>query len=127
MDANQKTLEDSSVTELWEIKCVAKLEPEHALQLLIYGWIYQSHHGKTPRLFMYNVLTDEQVELMIQGDLSEFMALLIESRYGQGGEDISDETFLSRLKNPKQEKTVQQPIGQSIVQNCLIGSDSESE
>ena len=129
VDANQKTLDQEvPETELWEIKCTGKLEPEHAIQLLIYGWIYQCHHGKTPKLYLYNVLTDEQVKLSVRGDLGELMVDLIESRYGQKDTDISDETFLARLKNPNTKKT-HTIVSQAPTRHndCLIGSDSESE
>jgi hypothetical protein len=130
VDANQTSETDPSVTELWEIKCVSKIEPEHILQLLVYGWIYQCHHGRTPKMYLFNVLTDELQELQPSGDLSELLVLLVEARYGQKGETISDAEFISKLKQTTQPKYTNTKIpsqNSRVGGHCLLHSDSDSD
>lgn len=55
-------------TSILEVKCVSCLAAEHALQLIVYGWLWHvspqgaAAHGPR-RLFLLNVRTDELREV----------------------------------------------------------------
>ena len=53
-------------TALVEVKCVSELKDEHALQLILY-WAGRGCDESVP-LFLYNVLTDELVQVIVTGD-----------------------------------------------------------
>lgn len=85
---------------IYEFKCVSELTPEHYLQLAIYKYLYESEYkneAKSKKYYMYNVRSDELVEMQCDYDvLSIMMKDIIESKYSSK-KNISDEQFISNM------------------------------
>jgi hypothetical protein len=92
---------DPSQNHIYEFKCTERIEYEHILQLAIYIYLYRVNNGNVkifntvldlfnqyhnfkndPRFFIYNILTDELIEIIIeQNDLKDMIKYLVDSKY----------------------------------------------
>lgn len=77
---------------LIEVKCCTEIKPEHLLQCAIY-----SREVVRPRSIVYNVLTDEIIEVKASpGAVDRILRMLICTKYHQSGK-ISDAEFLQNM------------------------------
>ena len=78
---------------LYEFKCVTELKLEHHIQLAIYMYM---HAEKNTKYILYNILTDECIELKSdQNRLTSMMELLVRSKY-INNLTITDEEFITK-------------------------------
>lgn len=77
-------------TEIWELKCVDMLTIEHYLQVVIYGWIWNTFMKKTHglrRIYLLNMRSNEGYELDTSSYLiDEVMRILIHNKYHNTGQ-----------------------------------------
>jgi hypothetical protein len=82
---------------VYEFKCVQKLEKEHYLQLALYMFLNESVKENKDDVFhyyLYNILTDEMFEVKCEMEkLNEMIELLIRTKYSTKSV-VDDETFL---------------------------------
>ena len=80
--------------DLYEFKCVSKLEPEHYLQLAIYMYMNKLKYKKEYKYYLYNILTDELNEVKCDIDnLKKIISILIKYKYFNNNK-ISDKEFI---------------------------------
>ena len=97
MLTNKESMLDQNKIILWEIKCVEELKQEHMLQLAIYSYLYKMNKGKfETENVLYNVLTDEMVEVKVQ-DATKLLDYLIKSKYDTEAK-LSDTKFINSIK-----------------------------
>jgi len=90
---------------IYEFKCVERLQTEHYLQLAIYTYLFlatkpKELHGQY-HFFLYNILTDQLDELVSNFDkLTEMMAFLIRSKYFANTK-LNDNEFLAKVQKTK--------------------------
>jgi hypothetical protein len=79
---------------VWEIKCVKELTLDHQLQLIIYAWLYQML-GYNEKVFkLFNIRTNEVLELIATKEELDFVLIsLLQGKY-QKMERKSDNEFL---------------------------------
>jgi hypothetical protein len=87
---------------VWELKCVAALQLEHQLQLMVYAWIWaksmQDAEGHR-RFRLMNIRTGEVQEMTASAEeLDEVMDVLLRNKYGKQRTKTDDE-FVEEL-NP---------------------------
>lgn len=86
-------------TAVWEFKCVADLQLEHFLQLIIYAWMWKEAEYETNgsrKFFLMNIRTEEIHELDTTSPyIDEVVEILLENKF-KLKEKISKEIFLQR-------------------------------
>ena len=124
---------------IWELKCVTALESIHYIQVLIYGWLYEQEFGKLLTLQVFNVLSDEVIQVKPNCELSQIVAYLIEKRWGKKGNKLDDNEFLKMVKSNSisVNRNSQSLSGCGVINKghkpnrqlsaCLIMSDSDSD
>lgn len=80
---------------VYEIKCVEELSNEDILQSVIYQWLQNKDYS-----IIYNVKTD--FEMIVHGDASTVVKLLIENKEKNSNEEISDKEFFEYLDKERQ-------------------------
>uniref|UniRef100_A0A6C0IYA5 UvrD-like helicase C-terminal domain-containing protein n=1 Tax=viral metagenome TaxID=1070528 RepID=A0A6C0IYA5_9ZZZZ len=82
---------------LYEFKCVSKLENTHYLQLAIYAYILSTVKKEKYNYFLYNILTDELNKIeFIYDDLVNMIEYLIKEKY-LNTKKLTDEEFLINI------------------------------
>lgn len=83
---------------IWELKCTSQLTLDHKLQLIIYAWLYMVKNKKTKRFYLYNIKTNELLEL--KSELEELTTIVVEIIKGKYYEPsvLSDEEFKSQFE-----------------------------
>ena len=84
--------------DIYEFKCVEKLENEHFIQLAVYAYLNEIDNVKNVKYkyFLYNILTDEMYQ--ISSDLTrlkEMLKFLVWNKYFNKVK-ISDEEFIEK-------------------------------
>lgn len=94
---------------VYEFKCVHKLETEHYLQLTIYMYLIETHKKKNNpeyidnnyEYYLYNILTDEMDQIICDYyNLKIMIEYLMYSKF-YNEKEISDDDFISKMKNLK--------------------------
>lgn len=81
---------------IWEFKCCKRIDTSHMLQLLVYGYMYWRDKRVVPKLYLYNVLDDQKVELIVTASsLETTVAKLIMSKWTHEF-DMTDAAFIER-------------------------------
>ncbi len=85
--------------QLFEFKCVQKLENEHFLQLAVYMYINKKKQSSNYKYYLYNILSDEMFEIQCSlTKLVEMIDMLIIAKY-YNKKTISDEDFIQNIKS----------------------------
>tara|TARA_Y100001958_G_scaffold146384_1_gene126061 strand:+ start:1301 stop:3376 length:2076 start_codon:yes stop_codon:yes gene_type:complete len=86
---------------IYEFKCVNKLEPEHFIQLAIYAYMNEMecrHYQMMFNYYLYNILTDEMFRIDVEFDkLKEMMEYIIYKKYFSDSEKVPDEIFIKNM------------------------------
>jgi ATP-dependent exoDNAse (exonuclease V) beta subunit len=86
---------------IYEFKCVNKLEPEHFIQLAIYAYMNEMECRQFQMMFnyyLYNILTDEMFRIDVEfGKLKEMMEYIIYKKYFSDSEKLPDEIFIKNM------------------------------
>lgn len=86
---------------IYEFKCVHKLENEHFIQLAIYAYMNEIECQKYDMVFnyyLYNILTDEMFRIDVElGRLKEMMEFIIYHKYFSDSAKIPDEKFIENM------------------------------
>ena len=86
---------------IYEFKCVNKLEPEHFVQLAIYAYMNEMECRQFQMMFnyyLYNILTDEMFRIDVEfGKLKEMMEYIIYKKYFSDSEKLPDEIFIKNM------------------------------
>ena len=84
-------------TTLWEMKCVKAISLEHALQLILYAFLWK-RSKKDNRLFrILNIVTGEVRELRATDDeIEKVVHLVLDAKYDKK-KSIVDEDFLGKM------------------------------
>jgi len=86
---------------IYEFKCVHKLEPEHFIQLAIYAYMNEIDCFKYDMIFnyyLYNILTGEMFRINVNlEDLKKMMHFIISKKYFSASEKVSDEEFIKNM------------------------------
>jgi hypothetical protein len=92
---------DSS--SLYEFKCVAKLELEHYLQLMLYMYLHKSQNpDDSKKYILYNILSDEMIQIDCDIDVLEKLVKKIIKTKNNGLDKISDKEFVrDRINSSK--------------------------
>lgn len=83
---------------IYEFKCVNKLENENYLQLAIYMYLHKFVTGcETGHYYLYNILTDELDEIKCDNiSLKNMMEFLIYNKY-IGNKKVQDNVFIKNM------------------------------
>jgi hypothetical protein len=92
---------------IYEFKCVQKLEKEHFIQLAIYAYMNEvsnrevSNRGyREFNYYLYNILTDEMFSIIVNLDkLKKMMEFIMYQKYYASLEKISDDEFINKMIN----------------------------
>lgn len=92
-------------SNIYEFKCVSKLEIEHYLQVAIYAYLNEpaKKFGDelTYRYYLYNILTDQLDQVLISVQkLHELIYFLIINKYFNN-KKVNDSTFIKNMNNIK--------------------------
>lgn len=85
---------------IYEFKCVNKLDNEHYLQLAIYMYLNENNniHENIYNYFLYNILTNELVQINCTNkNLKDLMEYLIYSKY-YNEKELLDDDFIIKIK-----------------------------
>ena len=84
-------------TRMIELKTVESLSPEHFIQTAIYAYAYESMGGVRRAYHLYNIRTDELIELHIDSaKVRDMIAYIICEKY-HGSNKLSDDQFMATL------------------------------
>jgi len=91
---------------VWEIKCVKELTLDHQLQVIIYAWLYQML-GYSEKVFkLFNIRTNEVLELTATKEELDFVLIsLLQGKY-QKMEKKGDQEFLDETIEKLSEQVV---------------------
>ncbi len=113
---------ESSDMSIWEIKFVAQLSLQHAIQVCIYAYIWCNVHGRElpPSIYLFNVRDGEKWAIVPKNGVASLRAVLEEALVAKytSQEVLSTDEFLDKC-----EKTVHE-VEKSIKK--WICSQSES-
>ena len=91
------------VNNIYEFKCVNKLEQEHFIQLAMYAYMNENnyiHHQMKFNYYLYNILTDEMFMIDVEYEkLKEMMEFIIYKKYFSDSEKVPDEVFIQNMIN----------------------------
>ena len=85
---------------IYEFKCVQKLENEHFIQLAIYAYMNEVSNGEglDYNYYLYNILTDEMFSIIVNLDkLKKMMEFIMYQKYYASLEKISDDEFIKKM------------------------------
>ena len=90
---------------IYEFKCVYKLEDIHYLQVALYMYLNEitrdSNDNKLYNYYLYNILTDEMIQIISSiTQLKELVSYLFHSKYFNEI-NISDDLFINNINNIK--------------------------
>ncbi len=86
-------------TNLWEFKCVDKIDPEHYIQLALYAYLYQAVFNKVINYYLFNVLDNTIFKLTFETtNLVDMVKYVFNYKYGDR-KVISDQEFLNNCEN----------------------------
>jgi hypothetical protein len=88
---------------VWEFKCVSKIEDEHYIQLALYAYLYYknkpSHKDRDVKFYVFNILDNSIFKLEIDHvNLSAMVKYLFNYKYGDR-KVISDKEFFANCEN----------------------------
>lgn len=85
---------------IYEFKCVAKLNMEHYIQVALYKYLYENNNkNSNNNFYLYNILTDELVLVKCEyNKLEEMVNFLIFHKY-HNTKYITDELFKLNISN----------------------------
>lgn len=86
---------------MWEFKCTTELKDTHIIQLAIYSYMHQVQYNKSYTCYLYNILTNEKIQITINNNFEEGLKTLIYNKYF-GNETMTDEKFLKINKKIRQ-------------------------
>ena len=82
---------------VYEFKCVAKLENTHYLQLAIYAYVISTLKKEKYNYYIYNILTDELTKIeFVYEDLVSMIEYLINEKYINKSK-LTDAQFLRNI------------------------------
>ena len=90
-----------STGTIYEFKCVNQIKDEHILQLSFYAYLLFKENGSIPRCILYNILSNETIELKFTPDsLENLYEKTMEIRKNVSScINISDEEFIEECQN----------------------------
>ena len=87
---------------LYEFKCVHKLENEHFIQLAIYAYMNEieyANYDKEFNYYLYNILTNEMFQIHVNlQKLTQMMEYIIYQKYYSNSEKVPDEVFIQNMR-----------------------------
>ena len=89
---------DKNIVNVWEFKCVGKIEPEHFIQLGLYAYLYlnvvQPKETEIPNFYVFNILNNSIYKMEFEIDkLTAMVKYLFNYKYGDR-KIISDRDFI---------------------------------
>ena len=88
---------------IYEFKCVNKLQQEHFIQLAMYAYMNENnyiHHQIKFNYYLYNILTDEMFMVDVEYEkLKKMMEFIIYKKYFSDSEKVPDEVFIQKMIN----------------------------
>ncbi|KAH7088035.1 P-loop containing nucleoside triphosphate hydrolase protein [Paraphoma chrysanthemicola] len=92
---------------IWEIKFVAKLSLQHAIQACVYAYLWTSKHKrpKPPRIILFNVRDGEKWDIVPRNGVASLRSVVEETlvaKYSKNDAMTTDE-FLKKCANTKTE------------------------
>ena len=106
---------------IYEFKCVKKLETEHFVQLAIYAYIYETIRRKKENVvlilnyYLYNILTGELKKICCNyEDLKIMIADIIDTKYNDKLQTTTEEFLEKTLKIFKKQQNVKLIIKNSV-------------
>lgn len=107
---------DVSENTVYEFKCVQQITNEHILQLAVYMYMWEREKRTNSRYILYNICTDEQIELKSTFEnVEDLVVTLIRSKM-TSDRKISNTTFL------KETKALREPIFMGGIEPSTFGS-----
>jgi len=85
-------------TNLYEFKTTEHLKDVHYIQCAIYGYLYSMEYNKKRKTVLYNILTDEYIEITVSNEnMSKIINILLSEQHNNRGlitQNAFDESIL---------------------------------
>ena len=101
IDSLEKDPDDLTKVTIWEVKFVSQIQSHHILQAATYGVMYWLSTGIIPTVYLYNIRTDQQIQIYLPETQEHALSCLRVMLYFKSAQDnpSPDDDFIRQSKS----------------------------